>query len=94
MPIDPEVRFRDLEHRLAEPSITAEPAPLEQDLQLTRLSTRSDVLSMVEQVDQTDLGPTYRLVSANRLTNPTMALDLTGWMVDDANGVVEQVTVI
>ena len=90
--LDPEVRFRDMEHRLAEPTITSEPPPL--GITLTRFLSPSESLPIAEVVGSVGRGPVYRLGAGNRLRNPVFRADLDGWTLSAGGGVIEQSTVV
>ena len=81
MPLESEVRFRDIEQRLAEPSITADPAPVEIDFQASRLVAQSDVLMLADRAAFALRGPVYRAVSSNRVVNARAFPNLVGWGV-------------
>ena len=81
MPLEPELRFRDMEQRLAEGSITAEPAPIDQAFPDSRLVTVNEKIQLLDSYAEHPLGEQYLIVNRNHLTNPNFRENLTNWMV-------------
>lgn len=82
MPLEPELRFRDMEQRLAEPTITVEPPPGEIDL--TRIASVEESVGLGEELYVRGIGLRYRASPRNLLQNPLFSEQLQGW---EASGI-------
>ena len=91
--IEPELRYRDLEQRLAETSITNDPVPSGQSLTITRLGGVDETLQLSSTYLVGRPGRTYRLVPRNYVVNPKFDDDLVGWTQVPSMGSIEVISV-
>ena len=91
-----EYRSRDLVEMIAKRDSTAEPAPQELDVALTRLvSSSDDEVETTEGYLEVRTGSVYKVVGYNWLQNHTMNLGLTGWTTNTTgSGSLEWSTLI
>ena len=83
--VESELRSRDLEQMIAEPTITEEPIPIGAGVALSRFLTQSDILDLSDEFSSVSSTSRYYAVPLNLVINGDFKDDLNEWTVNEAS---------